>query len=57
MAVKLTQAEKEARGTLRTGRDVVRPLAEVQAEMAEHLASLEDMRFNLREIQPLDLRR
>jgi len=49
MAVKLTQAEKDARGTLRTGRDVVRPLPEVRAEMTEALESLEDMRFNLRE--------
>lgn len=48
-AIKLTQAEKEARGTHQKCRDVVRPLAEVQEEIAESLQSLEDARYNLRE--------
>lgn len=46
-AIKLTVAEKQARGTNRSDRDAVRPLSEVRAEVKESLESLEDMRFNL----------
>jgi hypothetical protein len=45
--VKLTIAEKQARGTHQAVRDVIRPLVEVRAEITEALESLEDMRFNL----------
>lgn len=48
-AMRLSIAEKEARGTRRADRDNIRPLPEVQLEIEEALASLEDMRFNLRE--------
>jgi hypothetical protein len=49
MAIKLSIAEKKARGTHQPCLDTNRPLAEVRAEMSEALESLEDMRFNLRE--------
>jgi hypothetical protein len=48
-AIKLTVAEKEARGTRQAGRDVPRALDEVQTEIAETRESLLDMQFNLRE--------
>lgn len=48
-AIKLTVAEKTARGTVQLGRDAPRELSEVETEIEEALASLEDMRFNLRE--------
>lgn len=47
--MKLTVAEKAARGTVQPGRDAPRELSEVEMEIEEALASLEDMRFNLRE--------
>lgn len=46
-AIKLTVAEKQARGTNQTCREAVRPLAEVQEEMQEQNEALADMRFNL----------
>jgi hypothetical protein len=46
-ALKLTTAEKQARGTHQASRDNIRPLPEVRAEIQEALESLEDMRFNL----------
>lgn len=48
-AIKLTVAEKDARGTRQTGRDIPRPLDEVQQEIREARESLDDMQFNLRE--------
>lgn len=48
-AIKLTVAEKEARGTLQNCRVVVRALEEVRTEIKETEECLEDMRFNLRE--------
>jgi hypothetical protein len=46
-AIKLTTAEKQARGTHQACRDSIRPLPEIREEVADHIASLEDMRFNL----------
>lgn len=43
--IKLTDAEKEARGTRRKGRDVApRPLKQIRADIREHRQSLKDMR-------------
>lgn len=46
-SIKLTTAEKTARGTLQPSRESVRPLAEVREEIQEQLEALSDMRFNL----------
>ena len=48
-AMKLTIAEKRARGTHQAVRDKIRPLPEVQAEIFETLESLEDLLYNLHE--------
>jgi len=48
-AMKLTIAEKRARGTHQAGRDNIRPLLEVQAEISKVIESLDDMQYNLRE--------
>jgi hypothetical protein len=43
--IRLTDAEKEARGTRRKGRDVApRPLKQIRADIREHRQSLKDMR-------------
>lgn len=48
-ARKPTVAEKEARGTHKPSRDIIRPLRQVQAEIFDALESLGDMQHNLRE--------
>lgn len=48
-AMKLTIAEKRARGTHQAVRDRIRPLPAIQAEISEVIESLDDMQYNLRE--------
>jgi hypothetical protein len=48
-AMKLTIAEKQARGTHQAVRDKIRPLQRVQAEISETLEGLEDLLYNLRQ--------
>jgi hypothetical protein len=48
-AIRLTIAEKQARGTHQASRDKIRPLSEIQAEIAEARESQTDMQYNLRE--------
>lgn len=45
--LKLTVAEKEARGTNQPDRNSIRDLAEVEQEITETQEALVDMRFNL----------
>jgi hypothetical protein len=46
-ALKLTVAEKQARGTHQASRDAIRPIAEVRAEIADSLECVDMMRDNL----------